>query len=183
MRGGASGGLHQVPDSLTPGLWPKYYWSVRTLPAPGADAGADGAKPDDAKKGGDDDNSRHAGLDVATAITANAPPGANPSTYTLTLVYRNFDIKKTGEGDTEVGLGHEPNVSVQISPDPNSPAVYQAAISLVNVHVKRHWGLLKPDVEFSLGGTGRRRSRRRRQRRSTGAGGTSRDHEDLAGGF
>jgi hypothetical protein len=146
--------FNQAPASLAPDLWPKYYWSVRTLPAPGADAGANGAKSDDATKGGDDDNSRHAGLDVATAITANAPRGTNPTTYTLTLVYRNFDIKKIGEGDTEVALGHEPNVSVQISPDPSSPAVYQAAISLVNVHVKRHWGLLKPDVEFSLGAQG-----------------------------
>ncbi len=146
--------FNQAPDSLAPDLWPKYYWSVRTLPAPGADLGGDDGKSDDAKKGGGENESRHAGVDVATAITANYPRGANPTTYTLTLVYRNFNFKKLGDDDTEIDLGHEPNVSVQISPDPNSPAVYQAAMSLVNVHIKRHWGLLKPDLEFSLGAQG-----------------------------
>jgi hypothetical protein len=141
--------FNQAPDSLAPDLWPKWYWSVRTLPAPGADSGTDSGKDKDAKKG--DDDARGAGLDAATAIWASAPPGVNPSAYTLTLVYRNFDIKKIGKGDTEVGIGHEPNIGVTISPDPNSPAVYQAAISLVNIHLKRNWGLLKPDVEFSLG--------------------------------
>jgi hypothetical protein len=145
--------FNQAPDSLAPDLWPKWYWSVRTLPAPGADGGADSDKDKDAKKD-DDDDSRHAGLDIAKAITANAPRGVNPSAYTLTLVYRNFDIKKIGKGDTEVGIGHEPNVSVTVSPDPNSPAVYQAAISLVNIHLKRNWGLLKPDVEFSVSAQG-----------------------------
>lgn len=148
--------FNQAPDSLAPDLWPKFYWSVRTLPAPntdGANGKSDDAK-DDAKKGDDDDNSRHAGLDVANAITANTPKGVNPTTYTLTLVYRNFDIKKFGDDDTEVAVGHEPNVSVTVSPDPNSPAVYQAAISLVNVHIKRNYGLLKPDLEFSVGAGG-----------------------------
>jgi hypothetical protein len=135
----------QAPDTLSPSLWSKYYWSTRSLPAPDSSG-------DDSKAGGDDDNSRHIGADAATGITANAPLTRSPMTYQLSVVFRNLDALKLRKGDTELAFLHEPNVSVQLSPDPNNPVAYQAAISLVNLHVKRNWGLLKPDVEFSFAG-------------------------------
>lgn len=144
----------QAPAALNPLLQPDFYWRVRLLPkyepppAP-SDATADG---DAGKSDDDDDDEAHAAADFATAITANAPPGANPMTYSLTLIYRNFDVKKFGSKNTEVSIGHEPNVTVQLSPDPNNRAAYQAAITLVNLHLKRHWGLFRPDVEFSVSG-------------------------------
>ena len=135
----------QAPDTLSPALWSKYYWSTRTLPAPDADdSGNGGAK-------GDGD-SPHIGADAATGITANYPLTRSPMTYQLSVVFRNLDALKLGDDDTELALLHEPNVSVQLSPDPNNPVAYQAAISLVNLHVKRNLGLLKPDVEFSFAG-------------------------------
>jgi len=136
----------QAPDSLSPALWSKYYWSTRTLAPPDSSDGGPGAG------GGDDDDSPHIGLDAATAITANAPVNRNPMTYQVSVVFRNLDALKLGGGNTELALLHEPNVSVQLSPDPNNPATYQAAISLVNLHLKRNWGLLKPDVELSFAG-------------------------------
>jgi hypothetical protein len=45
-------------------------------------------------------------------------------------------------------------VSVLISPDPNNRAAYSAAVTLFNAHVKRYWGLVKPDVEASLAAQG-----------------------------
>jgi len=132
----------QAPEDMVPTTWSKYYWSTRALAPPNGDAG---------KKAGGDDDSFHVGADIATALTANYPRGQSPLTYTVSVVFRNLDALKLGEGDTEVALLHEPNVQVQISPDPNNKAAYQAAISLVNVHLKRNWGLIKPDVEFSLG--------------------------------
>ena len=138
----------QAPDSLAPTLWPKFYWSTRSLPAPDADDASD--TKSSGAGAGDDDDTPHLAADIASALTANAPRGANPATYQATVVFRNLDALKIGKGDTELALLHEPNVSVQLSPDPNSPAAYQAAISLVNLHVKRNWGLLKPDVEFSF---------------------------------
>jgi hypothetical protein len=139
----------QAPDPLTPSLWSKFYWSTRSLAPPGADGG-NGSQSGTSTGAGDND-AAHLAADIATALTANAPKGSNPTTYTVTVVFRNLDALKLGKGNTEVALLHEPNVSVQISPDPNSPAAYQAAISLVNVHLKRNWGLLKPDVEISVG--------------------------------
>jgi hypothetical protein len=139
----------QAPDPLTPSLWSKFYWSTRSLAPPGPDGGNAGQSGTSAGAG--DDDAAHLAADIATALTANAPKGSNPTTYTVTVVFRNLDALKIGKGNTEVALLHEPNVSVQISPDPNSAAAYQAAISLVNVHLKRNWGLLKPDVEISVG--------------------------------
>jgi hypothetical protein len=133
----------QAPDSLSPSLWSNYYWSTRSLAPPDSKSGGGG---------GDDNDSPHSGLDAATGITANAPLTRNPMTYQVSVVFRNLDALKLGEGDTEVALLHEPNVSVQLSPDPNNPVAYQAAISLVNLHLKRNWGLIKPDVEFSFAG-------------------------------
>lgn len=153
----------QPPALLSPTLWPKYYWSTRSLPAPelritkSVELG--GGDTSDGKNDKKKDDGAHVGLDIATAITANAPRSANPAVYTLTVVYRDFNVKlltdKLQDDDdegTEVTLGHEPNISVQLSPDPNSKAVYQAAISLVNIHLKRHYGLFRPDVEFSMSG-------------------------------
>jgi hypothetical protein len=138
----------QGPDTLAPTLWPKFYWSTRLLAPPDANGGDAGQAT---AGGGGDDDSPHIGIDIASAMTANAPRGRSPMTYTATVVFRNLDALKLGSDDTQVALLHEPNVSVQLSPDPNSPQAYQAAISLVNVHLKRNWGLLRPDVEFSLG--------------------------------
>jgi hypothetical protein len=138
--------ITQAPDPLTPTLWSKFYWSTRSLPAPGKSGTATSGSA-----GSGDDDAAHLAADVATALTANAPQGANPTTYTVTVVFRNLDALKIGKGNTELAVLHEPNVSVQISPDPNSQAAYQAAISIVNLHLKRNWGLLKPDVEISFG--------------------------------
>jgi hypothetical protein len=137
----------QAPDSLSPSLWSNYYWSTRSLAPPDFNitrtVGAGG---------GADNDSAHAGLDAAAGITANAPLTRNPMTMQVSVVFRNLDALKLGEGDTELALLHEPNVSVQLSPDPNNPVAYQGAISLVNLHLKRNWGLIKPDVELSLSG-------------------------------
>jgi len=138
----------QAPTPLSPALWSKYYWSVRCVPPPGDDTSTGNSE------GKGDDDAAHLAADIASAITANAPRGSSPTTYTVTVVFRNLDAFKFGKGDTELALLHEPNVSVQISPDPNSKAAYQAAVTLVNLHVKRKWGLLKPDIEFSLGAQG-----------------------------
>ncbi|HLV89152.1 MAG TPA: hypothetical protein VKV39_19370 [Candidatus Sulfotelmatobacter sp.] len=143
----------QAPDSLAPTLWPKYYWSTRSIAPPSVGeltATADASSGGGGTKADDDD--WHVGADIATGLTANAPRSKNPITYTATVVFRDLDALKLGKGDTELALLHEPNVGVQLSPDPNNPATYQAAISLVNLHLKRNWGLWKPDVEFSLGG-------------------------------
>ncbi len=139
----------QAPDPLMPTVWSKFYWSTRLLAPPGSGSGGSTRSGDSTGKG--DDDAAHLAADIATALTANAPRGANPATYTVTVVFRNLDALKLGKGDTELAVLHEPNVSVQISPDPNNQAVYQAAISIVNLHLKRNWGLLKPDIEISFG--------------------------------
>ena len=136
----------QAPDPLIPTLWGKYYWSTRSIAAPGLTGTATSGSA-----GSGDDDAAHLAADIATALTANAPKGSNPAMYTVTVVFRNLDALKIGKGDAELAVLHEPNVSVQISPDPNNQAAYQAAISIVNLHVKRNWGLVKPDVEFSFG--------------------------------
>jgi hypothetical protein len=151
----------QAPDQLNPATWSRFYWQTRLLPhyipppsPTSSDGGGDDGGDAGKKKGGDDDDEAHLAADIATALTANAPPGANPMTYTVTVVYRNLDLLTFGKKDTQIAVGHEPNVSVQISPDPNNPAAVQAAITLINVHVKRHWGLISPDIEVSLGAQG-----------------------------
>jgi hypothetical protein len=113
----------QGPDPLTPTLWSKYYWSTRSLLAPAATGTATSGSA-----GSGDDDAAHLAADIAAALTANAPRGTNPTTYTVTVVFRNLDALKIGKGDTELAILHEPNL-----------------------HVKRNWGLLKPDVEFSFG--------------------------------
>ena len=138
--------IRQAPDPLTPTLWSKFYGSTRSLPAPGTSGTATSGSA-----GSGDDDAAQLAADVATALTANAPQAAHPTTYTVTVVFRNLDALKIGQGNTELAVRHEPNVSVQISPDPNNQAAYQAAISIVNLHLKRNWGLLKPDVEISVG--------------------------------
>lgn len=139
----------QAPANLSPALWSKYYWQTRALAAPDP-ISINGSSGGGAAKKGDDD-SAHLAADIATGITANAPRGANPATYTVTLIYRNLDAFKFGPDDTEVDLGHEPNISLQMSPDPNNQLTRSAAFSLINLHIKRNWGLLKPDIEGSIG--------------------------------
>jgi hypothetical protein len=146
----------QAPDLLNPLQFSSYYSQIRLvpryLPPPKFSKSGDRGDANAGGSGGDDDDEAHLAADVATALTANAPRGMNPMTYTVTVVYRNFDVLTFGKKDSQVAVGHEPNVSVQISPDPNNPVAYQAAMTLINVHLKRHWGLVKPDVEFSISG-------------------------------
>jgi hypothetical protein len=137
----------QAPDPLSPTLWSKFYWSTRPVAPPGGDGGSQSGS----SNGGGDDDAAHLAADFATALTANAPRGTNPTTYTVTLVFRSLDALKIGKGDTGLAILHEPNVSVQISPDPRNQAPYQAAISIVKLRLKRNWGLLKPDLEISFG--------------------------------
>jgi hypothetical protein len=139
----------QAPANLSPALWSKYYWQTRSLAAPDP-ISINGSSGGGAAKKGDDD-SPHLAADIATGITANAPRGTNPATYTVTLIYRNLDAFKFGPDDTEVDLLHEPNISLQMSPDPNNQLTRSAAFSLINLHIKRNWGLIKPDIEGSVG--------------------------------
>jgi len=140
----------QAPANLSPALWSKYYWETRALAAPDP-ISLSGGSGGSAGKGKKDDDDAHLAADVATGITANAPKGANPATYTVTLIYRNLDAFKFGSDDTEVDLLHEPNISLQMSPDPNNQLTRSAAFSLINLHLKRNWGLIKPDIEGSVG--------------------------------
>ena len=141
---------------------PKYYWQIRLLPtyipppAPSASGGS--AKGTGANAGKDDDNDEaHLAADLATALTANAPKGAqsgNLHRHGNLSEPRCLQVSRRQEDDpqynknkpNEVAILHEPNISVQISPDPNNQAAYQAAITLINVHMKRNWGLVKPDT-------------------------------------
>lgn len=143
-----------IPSGITPGTHPQYYGTIRTLPPLRITATApapDGSKATSKDACADDDDEAKAAFDFATGISASAPPGSNPTTYSFTLIYRNFDILsgKNGQCD-EFAFFHEPNVTLQISPDPRNRATYQAAFSLFNAHIKRNWGLLRPDLEFSL---------------------------------
>ena len=140
----------QAPANLTPSLWSKYYWSTRSLPALSLTARYTPDSGGDSAKGNKDDEKAHLAADIASGAAANYQPGAFPATYTVTVVYRNVNKWKFGDDDTELDILHEPNISVQLSPDPNNRVTYQAAFSLVNLHVKRNWGLIRPDVEFSL---------------------------------
>jgi hypothetical protein len=140
----------QAPP-LNPLQWSRYYWSVRCLPALYYDFGLGKEQPDGAK--GDDDDP-HLAADVASGLTANAPRGKSPVTYTATLVYRNLNGFRLIRGNDEFTFLHEPNFSVQVSPDPSNKVAVNGAVSLINAHVKRNWGLLKPDVEFSVGAQG-----------------------------
>jgi hypothetical protein len=140
----------QAPANLSPALWSKYYWQTRSLNAPDP-ISINGSSGGAAAKKGDDD-SAHLAADIATGITANAPRGTNPATYTVTLIYRNLNAFKFGSDDTELDLLlHEPSISLQMSPDPNNQLTRSAAFSLINLHLKRNWGLLKPDIEGSVG--------------------------------
>ena len=145
---------NQAPALTSPVLWPKFYWQLRTLPTYVPPPAPSSPSSTDSKANGDDDDDEaHLAADIATGLTANASSGLNPATYTMTLIYRNLDAKKLGSKNNELIFLHEPNVSIQISPDPNSSAVYQAAVTLVNLHLKRNWGLIQPDIELSVSGT------------------------------
>jgi hypothetical protein len=142
----------QAPANLNPSSWSKYYWSTRSIPALSLEArySPDSSDDDATPKSKD---GAHWAADIASGADANYRYrlGSNPATYTVTVVYRDFDKWKFGDDtDTELDLVHEPNISVQMSPNPNNPTTYQAAFSLINLHLKRHWGLIRPDVEISL---------------------------------
>lgn len=139
----------QAPVNLNPSLWSKYYWTTRSLPKLSLTANFTPESGNDSDQGKDD---AHLAADIATGADANYRyrRGSDPATYTVTVIYRDFDVWKFGNDDTELDVIHEPNISVQMSPNPYNPTTYQAAFSLVNLHLKRNWGLFKPDVEFSL---------------------------------
>jgi hypothetical protein len=152
----------QAPALLNPEGWSRFYWQTRLLPIyvpPPSPSSTDADDDAGGKKGGDgggekDDDEAHLAADIATGLTANSPVGTNPMTYTVTAVYRNLNAFKFGNDDNELTIFHEPNASLQFSPDPNNPAAVQAAIGLFNLHLRRNWGLISPDVEFSLSAQG-----------------------------
>jgi hypothetical protein len=146
----------QAPANINPQGYSRYYLQTRLLPtyvpppAPSTKT-ADGKPAASDDDDDDDDDEAHLAADIASAITANSPVGKSPATYTVTVVYRNLDFRNFGNKANAGAILHEPSVNLQISPDPNSQAAVTAAISLVNLHLKRHWGLIKPDIEVSLG--------------------------------
>ena len=91
-------------------------------------------------KHAEDDPKPHPALDLSSGVTANAPTGTNPTTYSVSLVWRNVNLHTFGGEHTPmaVDLLHEPNFSLQLSPDPQNPQVYQAAVTIVNWHLRRH---------------------------------------------
>jgi hypothetical protein len=70
----------------------------------------------------------------------------------VTIIVRNLNAI-SGDDDADVALDvlHEPNVTVQFTPSITDPQVYQAAIALLNLHLRRHHEEL---VEISLGAQG-----------------------------
>jgi outer membrane protein OmpA-like peptidoglycan-associated protein len=87
-------------------------------------------------------------FDLATGVNANGPPGSSPNTYTVTAVWRNLNLRAGNEhGAVALDLGHEPNLAVMLSPDPQNRAIYQAAVSVLNLHLRLHGDEL---IEASL---------------------------------
>ena len=88
----------------------------------------------------EDNPNRHLALDVGTGVTANAPTGTSPTTVSVSLVWRNANLHTFGgeHAPTALDLLHEPNFSLQLSPDPQNPQVYQAAVTILNWHLRRH---------------------------------------------
>ena len=132
------GGSDQPSPDPTPK--PKPHDGTGTIPPP--------AKPEiDEALGGlvqtkhvEDNQDAHLALDLSSGVTANAPHGASPTTYSVSLVWRNVNLHTFGgeHTPTAVDLIHEPNFSLQLSPDPQNPQVYQAAVTIVNWHLRRH---------------------------------------------
>lgn len=162
-----TGGLHLDPrpdltyhEPLTgPGIW-RPSW----LPPPTSSPGTGGQLPaptitfEEALGGliqtphSVDNPEPHASADLSSGAAASAPRDRSPATYTVTLIWRNFNVVAGDEhADVALDLLHEPNVSIQISPDPANPQVYQAAIALLNLHLRQHHEEL---VEISLGAQG-----------------------------
>ena len=69
----------------------------------------------------------HGGVDVA----------ADAKNVTISIVYKDWNFPKSEDGALIDWL-HEPNVSIQFDPKNLSPAVIQAAIAAMNVHLRRH---------------------------------------------
>jgi outer membrane protein OmpA-like peptidoglycan-associated protein len=97
----------------------------------------------------EENSHRHLGLDLSSGVTANAPLGVDPGTYTVGVVWRNFNLK-AGVDDAAVALDvfHEPTLSVQVVP--MNPQVYQLAVAVMNLHLRRHRQEL---IELSLSPT------------------------------
>ncbi len=86
-----------------------------------------------------EDSTPHPALDASTGNTAMAPPGVSPTTYTVTIIWRNASLLAGPDGTAiAVDVLKEPNFSVQFSPDLKNAQVYQAAVALVNLHLRWH---------------------------------------------
>jgi hypothetical protein len=81
----------------------------------------------------------HPAFDFSTSVSPNPPLDPTPQTYAFSLVYRDFNIHE-GSDDAPISTDflHEPNFQLMLSPDPHNAQIYQAAISLVNIHFRRH---------------------------------------------
>jgi hypothetical protein len=92
----------------------------------------------------------HPGFDFSKGISANPPLYPIPDTYSFSLVLRDLDIKSFGDDDDPFGvdIGHEPNLQLTLSPDPHNAQIYQAAMTLINLHFRRH---KKEFIEVGLG--------------------------------
>ncbi|MGN6531225.1 MAG: eCIS core domain-containing protein [Ginsengibacter sp.] len=88
-----------------------------------------------------DDDKPHLGIDFAKTISANPPMYLMPDTYSLSFVYRNLNAKSWGSDDSDplgLDLLHEPNFQLTLSPDPHNAQLYQAALTLINLHLRRN---------------------------------------------
>lgn len=79
----------------------------------------------------------HPGVDIA----------ADASSITITFVYKDWNFPES-EDDAVIDWMHEPNVSIQIVGGNASQPAIQAAISAINIHLRRHG---KDLVELSAG--------------------------------
>lgn len=99
-----------------------------------------------------EDDKPHLGIDFSKSISANPPKYPVPDTYSFSLVYRNLDVI-SGSDDASVSFDflHEPNFQLTLSPDPNNAQIYQAAWTIVNMHLRRN---KQEFLEIGLGAQG-----------------------------
>ena len=93
----------------------------------------------------------HLGFDFSKSLSVNPPKFPTPETYAFALVYRDLNLKSFGDDDDAplgIDLLHEPNFQLTLSPDPNNAQVYQAALTLINIHFRRN---KKEFIEAGLG--------------------------------
>jgi len=81
----------------------------------------------------------HLGVDLASGVSANPALSLTPQTYSFSLVCRDCNLY-SGSDDAPISFDfiHEPNFQLSLSPDPHNAQIYQAAVSLVNIHFRRH---------------------------------------------